>query len=528
MLKSIILFSFLVGCALALGPAVLATKGAVWPKPQAEEKTQDYYTILPHGFNFKVPDNVGCPNFLNDALTRYWTIIATAGSKVSQNSWTRFQADGNFLGTLQTLNIDLEAGCESEDIYPKEGDSENYTLVVDAQGATLSASTIWGVLRGLETFSQLIYVEQDSLIINGTTITDGPRFTYRGLLIDTSRHFEPLTIIFAMLDAMAYNKFNVFHWHIVDDHSFPYKSRTYPELSDEGAYHPFSKIYEQSDVARVIEYARLRGIRVIPEFDTPGHTSSWGASHPELLTACYSNNEPNGNFGPMDPTKNSTYDFVTQLFTEIVDVFPDNYFHIGGDEVDFTCWQNNPDVGTFMGENNIATYKELESFYIQHVVDILDNLESQYLVWEEVFVNGVVLPNSTVVHVWKNNGLTTLRSVVQAGKRAVYSSCWYLSDLQSGGDWNGFYKCEPVALIDDEAELDLVVGGEACMWGEYVNEFSIVPRVWPRASAVAERLWSDREVTDVNDAARRLEEHTCRMNKRGIAAQPPNGPGFCP
>ena len=110
------------------------------------------------------------------------------------------------------------------------------------------------------------------------------------------------------------------------------------DLSEKGAYHPVSKVFEPSDVARVIEYARVRGIRVIPEFDTPGHTSSWGAAHPELLTTCYSNNQPNGYLGPMDPSKDTTYDFINNLFTEVVGVFPDSYFHIGGDEVDFSCW----------------------------------------------------------------------------------------------------------------------------------------------------------------------------------------------
>ena len=109
----------------------------------------------------------------------------------------------------------------------------------------------------------------------------------------------------------------------------------------------------------------------------------------------------------------------------------------------------------------------------------------------------------------------------------MYSSCWYFASLYFGADWTSFYDCDPLALIEDQNQRDLVLGGEACMWGEYVNQFNIIPEVWPAASAVAERLWSPADVTDVEDAKRRLEEHACRMNKRGIEGQPPNGPGFC-
>ncbi|EFA07069.1 beta-hexosaminidase subunit alpha [Tribolium castaneum] len=522
-------FFFVYTFAIRPGPVIQASKGAVWPKPQQQEVSETYYLIRPHSFTFEAPVNIGCPSFLDDALTRYWTIIATSiTSKLEETPEANFwELDDNFLGYLETLTITLLGECPNENILPELHDNENYTLTVDSEGAFLESETIWGVLRGLETFSQLIYAEQDTLMINTTKIVDFPRFPHRGFLLDTSRHFEPVRIILQMLDAMAYNKLNVFHWHITDDHSFPYKSRTYHELSDKGAYHPVSGVYEQSDVMKIIEYARVRGIRVIPEFDTPGHTRSWGVAHPELLTSCFTDNVANGELGPMDPTKDTTYDFINNLFTEIVDVFPDSYFHIGGDEVEFDCWKSNPDVSNFMKQNNFSTYEQLESYFIQHVVDILDNLSSKYLVWEEVFVNGVELPNSTVVHVWKDNGLSTLNNVIKAGKYGLYSSCWYLSVLHSGSDWDAFYKCEPGLLLHTEEEKKLLLGGEACMWGEYVNEFSVIPRVWPRASAVAERLWSDENVVDISDAQIRLEEHACRMNKRGIAAQPPNGPGMC-
>lgn len=155
----------------------------------------------------------------------------------------------------------------------------------------------------------------------------------------------------------------------------------------------------------VIEYARQRGIRVVVEFDTPGHTRSWGVAYPELLTECYNTSSgiKNGYLGPMDPSNNFTYTFLKEFFQEIVNVFPDQYVHLGGDEVDFDCWESNPIITKFMNENNITDYSGLESYYVQKLIGIVDDLNASSIVWEEVFANGVLLPNYTVVHVWKGD-----------------------------------------------------------------------------------------------------------------------------
>jgi hexosaminidase len=523
----IVLGSFL-ACWAAVDPPVKPSKGEVWPKPQQQETSEDYLVIQSHTFSFEGSDDIGCPDFLDDAFTRYWTIIATSSSleqqeqlsEVGRQPQTKFwEVDDNFVGYLESLNVELTGECANEAVRPDLGDDESYILTISSEGSTLSAATIWGVLRGLETFSQLIHLEEDTLVVNATTITDFPRFPHRGLLLDTSRHFQPVNIMLQNLDAMAYNKFNVLHWHIVDDPSFPYKSRTYPELSEKGAYHPVSKVYKQSDVSKVIEYARVRGIRVIPEFDTPGHTRSWGLSHPELLTACYSNDQPNGQLGPIDPTKNTTYTFLTNLFKEVVDVFPDSYIHTGGDTVDFSCWKSNPDVNAFMSDNDISSYQQLDSYFFQNMLSLLDTLNSKYIVGEEAFLNGVYLPINTPVHVRKGGGLDALAALTKAGNSGIYSGCWYLDDLSNGGDWVKFYNCEVLDFSGTDEQKKLVLGGEACMWTEAVNQHNIIARVWPRASAVAEKLWSAQDVNDSEAARPRLEEHACRMNHRAASEQ---------
>uniref|UniRef100_A0A672MCD2 Beta-hexosaminidase n=1 Tax=Sinocyclocheilus grahami TaxID=75366 RepID=A0A672MCD2_SINGR len=396
-----------------------------------------------------------------------------------------------------------------------------HELSVDEPSAVLKAANVWGALRGLETFSQLVYEDDYGNNINKTDISDFPRFAHRGILLDSSRHFLPLKVILANLEAMAMNKFNVFHWHIVDDHSFPYMSRTFPELSQKGAYHPFTHVYTPSDVKMVIEFARMRGIRVIPEFDTPGHTESWGNGIKDLLTPCYSDSSPSGAFGPVNPILNSSYDFMTQFFKEISTVFPDAYIHLGGDEVDFSCWESNPDIQRFMVQQGFGTdYSKLESFYIQRLLDIVAATKKGYMVWQEVFDNGVKVRLS--IHVWKGRPQyqDEMAQVTAAGFNALLSTPWYLNRISYGQDWVNIYKADPQNFTGTDAQKKLVIGGEACLWGEYVDATNLTPRLWPRASAVAERLWSDKSVTDVDNAYNRLVQHRCRMVKRGIPAEP--------
>lgn len=511
------------------GPVVKATKGQVWPIPEKQDTTTNFLIINPTHFEFQT--NVPQCSLLTNALNRYWNIINNHGvGNVRQSQYNEreiTEIDG-YSGKLSSIKVYLKTNCTGDEV-PSDTMDESYEIDLMGVPSTLIAPTIWGAIRGLETISQLIYYAEDgsTLILNTTKISDKPRFPFRGLLVDTSRHFIPKDILLKNLDAMAYNKLNVFHWHLTDDHSFPYQSIKFPELSQYGAYHPSALIYTQQDVKDIIEYARQRGIRVMTEFDTPGHTRSWGEGVSDILTPCYENNAPTGMYGPLDPSADNVYTFIKEFFEEIISVFPENYVHLGGDEVGFECWESNPKITQFMKDNNMVSYVALESYYIQKLLDIVHDLGGKSLVWEEVFVNGVELPNKTIVHVWKGDGYTVLKKTIAAGKPALLSSCWYLDYLKTGGDWDKFYECDPHNVNATEEELELILGGEACMWSESVNKYNFMSRVWPRASAAAEKLWSRKDAATYSEAAQRLEEHTCRMNARGIEAQPPNGPGYC-
>ncbi|XP_030043504.1 beta-hexosaminidase subunit alpha [Microcaecilia unicolor] len=501
---------------------------AVWPLPQFVVSSPQVYPVSPFSFRFQYSASSavweGC-SVLDEAFKRYSRILFAGGA---QNPGTRPEDVLHGAASFFTLAVSVTApGCDD---FPQLDSKENYKLSISDQGFLLTADTVWGALRGLETFSQLVWRAEDGrYLINKTEITDYPRFAHRGLLLDTSRHYLPIKTILETLDGMAYSKFNVFHWHIVDDPSFPYESVLFPQLSKKGSYHPETHVYTTSDVKTVMEHARLRGIRVISEFDTPGHTQSWGRGFPELLTPCYNGANPTGTYGPVNPTLNSTYHFMAEFFNEVSFVFPDFYIHLGGDEVDFSCWKSNPHVREFMKMMQFGNdYTRLESFYIKKLMDIISRYGKGYLVWQEVFDNHVEMRNDTVVHVWKGDKayLQELAAVTKAGYRALLSSPWYLNIITYGQDWTVAYKVEPQEFDGSPEQKALVIGGEACMWGEYVDVTNLTPRLWPRAGAVAERLWSNATVRNLQDAYDRLSDFRCRLLRRGIRAQPVYV-GFC-
>ncbi|XP_072404148.1 beta-hexosaminidase subunit beta isoform X2 [Chiloscyllium punctatum] len=518
LLLSGLLFLLLLGRGTALSPDEEDSPfGSLWPLPQNVHIESELYRLSPATFQIVHSPwstaSVGC-SILDNAFRRYFYYIF--GSSAERN-----QLAGSDVEELTQLQVTITGSDPQCNQHPSVTSVETYEIVVTQPVAVLKSENVWGALRGLETFSQLVYEDQyDTPLINKTQILDSPRFAHRGILLDTSRHYLPLKVILETLEAMSFNKFNVFHWHIVDDPSFPYQSISFPELSAQGAYHPVTHIYTLADVKMVIEYARERGIRVIPEFDTPGHTQSWRGIK-NLLTPCYNGEKFSGTFGPINPSLNTTYEFLNQLFKEISLVFPDAYVHLGGDEVNFACWKSNPAITEFMQKQGFGNdYRKLESFYIQNVLDIVTSHMKGYMVWQEVFDNGVKLKPDTIIHVWKGGYQQQMAAVTLAKFHALLSSPWYLNVISYGQDWRKIYAVEPYNFNGTAAQKKLVIGGEACLWGEYVDATNLASRLWPRASAVGERLWSTENTTDISDAYKRLTKHRCRMVRRGIPAEP--------
>ena len=497
------------------------TRGEVWPKPRIQQKTDKVLQISPD-IQYVFNGGLYCEIIEKSFQRHYPFIVGAQSSKDAQQS-----TSGS--GVLKVLEIHVTSGCY--EIYPTSHDDHGYTLDVQGEKATLTSEEVWGALSGIETFTQLAYTHPDTLsrVMNETSITDFARFQFRGFLIDTSRHYLSLDQIKLHIDAMEAVKYNVLHWHIVDDPSFPFESQVYPDLSKKGAFKTYTHVYTYSDIHEIIEYARLRGIRVMPEFDTPGHTQSWGVGYPELLSQCIDELGEKSYSGPLEPMNNYTYEFITKLFEEVVGVFPDEALFLGGDEVSFDCWKSNPAYLKFIQQENLSGYAGLEGYYIQKLLQIVKDLSEKLtsIVWQEVYDNVLQFDKDTIVNVWKSGGYEQeLARVTNSGYKVILSAPWYLNYISYGEDWKPYYQVEPLAFASNAKQQSLFQGCEACMWGEYVDNTNFLSRTWPRAAAVAERAWSSENVTDIEDAERRMSELRCRLIQRGIPAEP-FAPGFC-
>ena len=397
--------------------------------------------------------------------------------------------------------------------YPALGEDESYQLDVTASAAHLQARTVTGVLRGLETFAQLVGPSAAGFEAPAAHIEDRPRFPWRGLMLDVARHWMPLPVVLRNLDAMAAVKLNVFHWHLSDDQGFRVESKRYPRLHLKGSDGHY---YTQAEVRQVVAYARDRGIRVIPEFDMPGHTTAWFVGYPELASAPgpYAIERRWGVFRPtMDPTREATYAFLDGLIGEMGTLFPDPYFHIGGDEVEGTQWKKSASIQAFATAHRIAGTAGVQGYFNGRVEKLLKKHGKTMIGWDEVLEPG--LEPDTVIQSWR--GQEALAAAAVKGYRSLLSFGYYLDHLDPAAV---LYANDPLGgkareLTPEQAAK--VLGGEACMWAEYVSSETVESRVWPRAAAIAERLWSAQDVTDVASMYSRMEAAGRLLEWVGVA-----------
>lgn len=394
---------------------------------------------------------------------------------------------------------------------PALGEDESYTLTVSDKQAVLAAPTTVGAMRGLETFLQLLDSDAGGYFIPAVRIDDKPRFPWRGLMIDTSRHFHPLEVLKRNLDAMAAVKLNVLHWHITDDQGFRVESKRFPKLHGMGSDGNF---YTQDQVREVIAYAAARGIRVVPEFDMPGHATSWLVGHPELGSAPgpYQIERKPGIFDPsLDPTREETYKFLDTFLGEMAQLFPDAYLHIGGDENTGKHWRLNPQIVRFMAERNIKDAHALQSYFNQRVLKILTKHDKIMMGWDEILQPD--LPKNVVIHSWR--GQKALAEAAQQGYSGILSNGYYIDLAQPT---TKHYATDPIPVDSTLTDLEAarVLGGEATMWSEWATPETIDSRIWSRTAAIAERLWSPREVNDVEDMYRRLGVIDVQLEELGL------------
>ncbi|MBN1999073.1 family 20 glycosylhydrolase [candidate division KSB1 bacterium] len=390
-------------------------------------------------------------------------------------------------------------------------ENESYRLVVNAEQIVLEAETDIGALRGLETFLQLLEADKNGYYIRGAEIKDSPRFPWRGLLIDACRHFMPVDVIKRNLDGMAAVKLNVLHWHLTEDQGFRVESKTWPklhELGSDGFY------YTQAQIKDVVQYAADRGIRVVPEFDMPGHATSWLTAYPELASAPgpYTVERKWGIMDPtMDPTREFTYEFLDAFLKEMSGLFPDEYIHIGGDENNGKQWDANEDIQQFKKSNNISDNHALQSYFNNRILKILTRYGKKMVGWDEILHPD--MPTTIVIQSWR--GRKSLIESARKGYQVMLSNGYYI-DLIQPTDFH--YLNDPIPedtpLSPDEQKF--ILGGEATMWAEFVIPETVDSRIWPRTAAIAERFWSPGSVKDVDDMYRRLDEVSFRLEELGL------------
>ncbi|KAL2511585.1 Beta-hexosaminidase 2 [Abeliophyllum distichum] len=540
----------------------------VWPKPTTFLWTRPQAILLSPNFTFSHPNHP----YLTAAVNRYLRQVLT------EHHDPLVKPRLNLTSALPLSSLIITITDVTSPLT--HGVNESYTLTIPSSGssnATLSAHTVWGALRGLETFSQLVY-SRPSIVASGLYISDVPLFMHRGVVLDTSRNYYPVEDLLRLIKAMSMNKLNVFHWHITDSHSFPVVLPLEPELAGKGAYGEEMK-YTAEDVKRVVEFGMEYGVRIVPEIDMPAHTGSWAEAYPEIVTCAnmfwwpaevewadrFASEPGTGQLNPLNP---KTYEVVKNVINDVATMFPDSFYHAGADEILPNCWKVDPSIQTFLSKN--GTLSQILEMFVNSTLPHITSLNRTVIYWEDVLLDSsikvspsVLPPENVILHTW-NNGPNNIKKVVESGYRVIVSSSdFYYLDCGHGGflgndsqydqppgtdPGNGGSWCEPFKTWQtiynydityglNETESKLVLGGEVALWSEQADSTVMDPRIWPRASAMAEALWSgNRDETGKKryaEATDRLNEWRYRMVTRGIGAEPiqplwcVKNPGMC-
>ena len=503
----------LIGFVITFG-LVIGQQPLIWPLPA--EYTTDETTSVNISYNFAFNANINS-DILKSGIERY--------TQLSFPHIPTIESPSNGINSM-TISV---ASTSDELQYDTD---ESYNLTLTNNQIILVANTIYGALRGLETFSQTIVYNFDAGLYESYpySINDYPRFKWRGILLDCSRHFHSVSALYRLLDAMSYAKLNAFHWHLTDDQSIPYQSMEYPKF-DNASYTKYER-YSPNDMKAVVQYAKYRGIRVIPEFDVPGHATSWCKGYPEVCP--YNGTNSSCNY-PLNPATNVTFELIDGLIAESYDnnnIFFDKYVHMGGDEVNTYCWSNDPTIIEWMNQNgfNVVTANQ---YFMQRVHNISSAHGLITIQWDDVY--GMDIYKDTIIEAYYFQNITT---IVKAGYKSILSNenAWYLDHL--GTTWDIMYNNEPCAGLTTQECVSSVLGGEMSMWSESVDDSDLDNTIWPRAAGGSEKLWSQESQTtnNINNAHPRIEYFRCLLNSRNIGAaptnnaqarQPPGGPSSC-
>lgn len=390
-------------------------------------------------------------------------------------------------------------------------EDESYQLKISQNKIEIFSETDKGAMYAIETLLQTLKADASGYYFPGYSIDDKPRFPWRGLMIDVSRHFVPIDVLKRNIDGLAAVKMNVFHWHLSDDQGVRVESKVFPqiqELASDGYY------YTQIEILDIINYAAERGIRVVPEFDVPGHSSAFLTAFPELgsIPRNYEIERNWGIFNPtFDPTNEKTYEFFDKFFGEMAKLFPDPFFHIGGDENNGKDWDSSKTIQKFKKENNIKDNHELQAYFNRRLNEILKKYNKRMMGWDEILHPGI--SSDIMIQSWR--GTKSLKEAAKKGYLGILSNGYYIDLIQSA-EFHYLNDPKPDSLNLTEEEGKLILGGEATSWAELVTYETIDSRIWPRTAVIAERLWSPAFIRDVDFMYERSKHISYLLEEHGL------------
>jgi len=453
-----------------------------------------------------------------------------------------------FLGIpLQTSAEVSDSSCITLTNLNNGETSGGYRLeVVPGKGVTIDGNDAAGVFYGVQTLIQMLPTRAGVVPeLPAATIVDYPRFTYRGMHLDVARHFFPVEFIKKYIDYLALHKLNYFHWHLTDDQAWRIEMKSHPGLTAIGAMRegeieglypgkykpmPYGGYYTHDDVREVVQYAADRCITVIPEIDIPGHCMAVLATYPQFSTTpdeekkCALTWGIFNKFNNVLAPKPEVFDFLNDVFSELCDLFPGQYIHVGGDECAKKWWHESKDTQKFMRRQGLADEKALQSYFIHYVKDIIKAKGKTVIGWDEVLEGGIA--DDCVIMNWRRQeqGVNALKS----GHHTIFScSRWSYFNIKESRTQNeigsgsglSLQKVYDFNIVPDSLSLqqrDLVIGAQACLWTEYIPttwkaEFAIFPRL----SALAENVWSPEEKKDWDNFSRKIERQFERYDLWG-------------
>ncbi|KAL5255839.1 hypothetical protein ACHWQZ_G011167 [Mnemiopsis leidyi] len=512
--------------------------GTLWPFPTGEVRIGSEVVSV----------NVGDFSIEAARTTRLQEAVA-----VFKNHFKSFTAPGE-----AQVKVQFQISDESSDL--SLATDESYRLWIQTHNGNsivvITALTFQGGRHGLETLSQLIQCEDQSCYMSAEVlISDAPKYPWRGVLLDTSRNYFTVPTIKKVIDGLSASKLNTFHWHITDTHSFPFYSKRRPKMTEWGAYSP-EQIYTEEDIKDIVHYADVRGVRVLPELDAPAHSGNgyqWGEEEGLGKLAVCVNRDPWEKYcveppcGQMNLANPNLYDVVEDIYRDMLDTFTGSAFHIGGDEVNFNCWNTTKEVTDYMDGKNIPRteegFMELWNEYQEEALARFKKANGgklkDMILWTSHMTEPEFLhyldPSIYTVQYWESSTNKQLPNLVKKGFQVImsnyddlYLDCGFGAWVGEGNNWCSPYKgWQKIYMNDpkkylaaqgvtDPALWSKIVGGETAMWTEQAGDQNAMTKIFPRSYALAERYWSD-PATGWFEAEPRLVYFNSVMEKqRGI------------